>query len=138
METENCCTFQQLSEPTENKVIETCPLFSKFVPSPYLGWIRFYSPALKKRGLYWIWVVRHSVIFFFLYLLNIWSTYGQNSIQFCICIDTDKTYLVVVTFHFSQICTRVMVLDLPKNFVSAQYLEYELTEFDHILYMHLY
>ena len=33
------------------------------------------------------------------------------------------------THHFSQMCTRVMALDLCQNFVSAQYLENNLIEF---------
>ena len=39
---------------------------------------------------------------------------------------------------FSEICTRVMALDLRQNFVSAQYLENKWTEFFQILYMHSY
>ena len=37
---------------------------------------------------------------------------------------------------FSQICTRVMALDLRQNFVSTQYFENKWTEFLQILYMH--
>ena len=33
------------------------------------------------------------------------------------------------THHFSDICTRVMALDLRQNFVSAQYLHNKLTDF---------
>ena len=47
-------------------------------------------------------------------------------------------YLGIVTHHFSNICTRVMALDLRQNFVSAQYLENYLIYFHQILYMHLY
>ena len=38
--------------------------------------------------------------------------------------------------HFSQICTRVMTLDLRQNFVSAHYLENSFIEFIQILYVH--
>ena len=38
--------------------------------------------------------------------------------------------------HFSDICTRVMALDLCQNFVSAQYLENKWTEFHQTLFMH--
>ena len=51
-------------------------------------------------------------------------------------IDIDMTKLGIVTCHFSQICSRVMALDLHQNLVSAQYLENKLTEFHQILYMH--
>ena len=36
----------------------------------------------------------------FLILFNILRSHGQNFIKFCICIDTDKTYLGIVTCHF--------------------------------------
>ena len=39
---------------------------------------------------------------------------------------------------FFEICTRVMALDLLQNFVSAQYLESELTDFDQTLYKYLH
>ena len=38
--------------------------------------------------------------------------------------------------NFSQIYNRVMALDGCQNFISAQYLENELMEFDQILHMH--
>ena len=37
--------------------------------------------------------------------------------------------------QFSQINNRVMALDLYRNFVSAQYLETKLMEFNQILHM---
>ena len=36
---------------------------------------------------------------------------------------------MIVTHHFSEICTRVIALYLHQNFVSAQYLENQLVEF---------
>ena len=45
------------------------------------------------------------------------------------CIDIDMILIEIVTHHFSEICTRVMALDLLQNFVSAQYLEDKLTDF---------
>ena len=36
---------------------------------------------------------------------------------------------MIVAYHFSHICTKVMALDLRQNFVSAQYLENKLTFF---------
>ena len=47
-------------------------------------------------------------------------------------------YRGIVTRHFLNIFTRVMALDLRRNFVSSQYLENYLTYFHQILYMHLY
>ena len=40
--------------------------------------------------------------------------------------------------QFSSICNRVMALDLLKNFISTQYLENKLMDFDQIFHMHLY
>ena len=68
--------------------------------------------------------------------LNILRTNGQNFTKFYICIHNDKIYIGIVTRHISHICTRVMALDLRKNFVSTQYLENKLTKFHQILYMH--
>ena len=48
-----------------------------------------------------------------------------------ICID-----IGIVTCQFSRINNRLMALDLGQNFVSAQYLENQLIEFDQILRMH--
>ena len=40
--------------------------------------------------------------------------------------------------QFSQNYNRLMALDWCQNFVSGQYLEKKLMEFDQILHMHLY
>ena len=53
-------------------------------------------------------------------------------------ILTTSIYLGISTRHFLQIFTRVMALDLRQKFVSAQYLENKLTEFNQILNMHSY
>ena len=52
----------------------------------------YYSPALKKWGLYWIWVVRPSVILSVIitFPLNILRTNCQNFTKFYICIHIDK------------------------------------------------
>ena len=52
----------------------------------------------------------------------IFRTNGQNLTKRCICIDIDKIYVDNVISHFSQICDRVMALDLCQNFVSPHYL----------------
>ena len=52
----------------------------------------------------------------------------------CIYIDM----IGIVTHHFLNICSRVMALDLCRNFVSAQYLENYWTYFHQILYMQSY
>ena len=41
----------------------------------------------------------------------------------------DKIYVMIVTHHFSHICTRVMVPWFKPKFLSAQYFENKLTEF---------
>ena len=47
-------------------------------------------------------------------------------------IIIDKIYVGIVNHHFSQICNRVMALDLLQNSVFVQYFENEWTEFDQI------
>ena len=42
---------------------------------------------------------------------------------------------MIVTNHFAHTFTRVMALDLRQNFVSAQYLKINLTEFHQILFI---
>ena len=69
---------------------------------------------------------------------NILRTDGQNFTKFNICIHIDKIYVWIVTHYFSHIYTRVMALDLLQKFVSAQYLENKLTNFDQTLYNYLY
>ena len=69
---------------------------------------------------------------------NILRTNGQNLTKFHRCIHIDKIYDGIVTHHFSHICTRVMVLDLLQNLVSAQYLKNKWTDFDQTLYKYLY
>ena len=69
---------------------------------------------------------------------NILRKNGQNFTKFYICILIDKIYVGVVTHQFSHICTRVMALDLLRNFVFAQYLEYKWTDFDQTLCNILY
>ena len=41
----------------------------------------------------------------------------------------DMIYIGIVTHNFLNIFSRVMALDLPRNLVSAQYLENYLTYF---------
>ena len=82
-----------------------------------------------------LWPLIYAII---LFLFNILRTNGQNFIKFCICIYIDKIYIGIFTHYFSNICTRVMALDLGQNFVSVQYLENKWTEFYQILYMHSY
>ena len=55
--------------------------------------------------------------------------------QICVYIDIDKIWVWIVKRQFSQIHNRVMPLYSYQNFVSAQYLENELMEFDQILHM---
>ena len=72
------------------------------------------------------------------FLFNILRTNGQNFTIFYKYIHIDKIYVEIVTHHCSQICTRVMVLDLLQNFVSAQYLNSKGTNFDQTLFTDLY
>ena len=51
-------------------------------------------------------------------------------------IKIDNIYLGIVAHHFLQNFDGVTALDLRHNFVSAQYLENELTKSDQILYAH--
>ena len=76
-----------------------------------------------------------KISFFAQYLENILR---QNFTKFYICIDNDKIYVGIVSCHFLLICNRAMALDLCQNFISAQYLEYKLTDFYQTLYNHLY
>ena len=51
-------------------------------------------------------------------------------------INTDNILLGIVNYYFLQNFHGVTALDLRQNFLSAQYLENELTESDQILYAH--
>ena len=51
----------------------------------------------------------------------------------CICID-----IGIVSRRFPQIYNSVRALDWSQNFVSAQYLENELMDFDNTLHLHWY
>ena len=46
----------------------------------------------------------------------------------------DKIYTGIVKHHVLKIRNRVTALDLCQNFIFAQYLENEWTEFNQILY----
>ena len=70
--------------------------------------------------------------------LNILRTSWWNLTKFCIYIDIINIYISIVTHQFSKINNSVMVLDWCQNFVSAQYLDNKLMEFDQILHMHWY
>ena len=61
------------------------------------------------------------------FLLNILKTNRPIKTKFCIHIIIDKIY-VVICKSLSQICNRVMALDLRQNLVFAQYLENKLTK----------
>ena len=73
-----------------------------------------------------------------LFPFDILRTNGQNFTKFYICIQFDKIYIGIVTHYFSNICTRVMALDLLENFISTQNLENNLTDSDQTLYNYLY
>ena len=73
-----------------------------------------------------------------LFPLNILRTNWWSLTRFCICIDIDKLQVGIVRCQFSQINYRVMALDWCQNFISAQYLENKLMEFDQNWHMHLY
>ena len=70
----------------------------------------YYSPTLKKWGLYWICPVCPSVILsichsvIILVFFNIFRMNGPNLNKFCIHIVIDKIYIGIVNRHFSQIC----------------------------------
>ena len=51
-------------------------------------------------------------------------------------INIDEIYVWIVKHYFSQICKRVTARHCCQNFVSAQCLENELSEFNQILYAH--
>ena len=82
-----------------------------------------------------LWPLIYSKI---LFPLNILRTNGHILTKLYITIYTDKIYVWIVSCHFSQIYTSVMVSDLRQNFVSVQYLENKWPEFHQILYMHSY
>ena len=78
-----------------------------------------YSTALKKWGYIGFGLsvnlsVHHNLVS---------AQYLENSfIEFNKILYIDMIYIGInVTQHFSNICTRVMALDLLQNFVSAQY-----------------
>ena len=68
------------------------------------------------------------------------ETKGQNLTKLCIHINVDKISFGNVNRYFSQFVTLVTLdrylLDRCQNFVSAQYLENQWTEFDQIFYTH--
>ena len=72
------------------------------------------------------------------FLLNVLRTNWWNLTKFWIYIDTDTIWIGIVSCQFSQTYYRVMALDWCQNFVSDQYLENKLMEFDHILHIPLY
>ena len=72
----------------------------------------------------------------FSFPLNILRINRHNFTKFYICIDIDKNKVGIISCYFSQVC-RVIFLDLPQNFISAQYLVNKVIV-HHILYMHLY
>ena len=47
----------------------------------------------------------------------------KKLIEFCVYIDIDMIYIVIVRHHFSHICNRVMILDWCQIFVSDHYLQ---------------
>ena len=71
----------------------------------------------------------------FLFPLNILRKNWWNSIKLCICIDIKNVYIRIATCRFPQTYNRVMALDCCQNFVSAQYLENKVLDFDQILHM---
>ena len=52
------------------------------------------------------------------------------------CIDIYEIKVGIVARQFSRIYNRVIALDLRQNFVSAQYFEFKLMNFDQFLDMH--
>ena len=57
------------------------------------------------------------------FLFNIiLRTNGQNFTKFYICIHIDKIYVGIVTHNFSQICSRVMALDLLQKLFLLNFL----------------
>ena len=74
-----------------------------------------------------------------LFLLNILITTIHIFTKFIYALILTRSSLGLLhVIFFSDICTRVMALDLCRNFVSTQYLENQLVEFHQILYMHSY
>ena len=68
------------------------------------------------------------------------AEYLENKLQIFtrlyICIHIDKIWTGLLhVISFIHICTRVVALDLRKNFVSAKYLENKLTGFYQIIYI---
>ena len=66
----------------------------------------------------------------------IYRTNWYNLTKFWICIDIDKIYIGIAKHQFSLIYNRVMALEWCQDFLSAQYLENELMEFDQVLHVH--
>ena len=55
--------------------------------------------------------------------------------EFCICIDIDKSWVGIVMCEFAQIF-KSYGLDSCQYFISAQYLRNEWSQFDTIWHMH--
>ena len=70
------------------------------------------------------------------FLLNVLR---KSLTKFCVYIYIDKTYVDIITHHFSHICNGVMALDLCLNFVhsciSSQYHENKFIELYQFLYL---
>ena len=79
----------------------------------------YYSPALKKWGLYWIWVVCQSVCHSVIILSLLHISWENKLIEFykrCISIHLDQIWVGIVTHHFSHIWNRVDVrISFPLN-----------------------
>ena len=124
----------------------TCYWFTAFWLNVYTVWGRHKKWPQEKWG-----YIRFGLSVILSVILSVChhfvsTQYLENNFieftQFCMCIDIDLFFRHDLewdfTHHFSDICTRVISLDLFQNFVSAQYLEKRLTDFHQILYICIY
>ena len=89
------------------------------------------DPTGRMPRLIWVFAGCTEHLVGFVIRRLIYRTNWYNLTKFWICIDIDKIYVGIAIKHqFSFIYNRVMALEWCQNFVSAQYLENELMEFD--------
>ena len=122
--------FRSISWEPFGRISPNC-MYASILAGSSLGLLHTIFPTFVPE----LWPLVYAKISF---PLNILRTNWHIFTKFYICIHIDKIYVGIVTLHFLHICTRVMTLDLLKNFVSAQYLENKWTDFDQTLYNYLY
>ena len=100
-----------------------------------------YRPALKKCGLYWIWVVCHSVcpsVIILSFHSISWEILFRILPNFVCALILTWSTLGMLHIIFRTFVQELLPLIYAEIFVSTQYLKNYLTYSHQILYMHSY